>query len=107
MDGRVTLLVQPLPGLRLMEDGKTEEGSIIALRREGDECLYVPWSEKGMCWIPIGEFSVDPAAVTPIDLLEEPSEEEPTEPAEGISEIQAHKTPFGGRPLKRREMMGG
>lgn len=112
MDGKVTMLVNALPGLRLLGEGKTEEGSIIALRREGDECLYVPRTEdeKGMVWIPVGEFSVDPEAVTPVEFLDEPGEETPGEEGgEGgePTEVLKKGTPFGGRPLKRRETTGG
>jgi len=111
MDGKVTMLVNALPGLRLLGEEKTEEGSIIALRREGDECLYVPRTEneKGMCWIPVGEFSVDPEAVTPVEFLDETTGGEGEQPVEGEepAEIPSRKTPFGGRQLKRRETTGG
>ncbi|MGI0148685.1 MAG: hypothetical protein ACREDF_04035 [Thermoplasmata archaeon] len=110
MDGKVTLLVNALPGLRLFQEGKTEEGSIIALRRDGDECLYVPRTEedKGMDWIPVREFSVDPEAVTPVEFLEDPQpgEGEAPEAEEGAVEVPSRKGPFGGRQLKRRETTG-
>ena len=111
MDGKVTMLVTPLPGLRLLGGGKTEDGSIIALRRDGEECLYVPRTEdeRGMCWIPIGEFSVDPEAVPPVEFLEQLPLEGEGHPAESEepSEVPSRKDPFGGRKLKRRETIGG
>lgn len=113
MESRITLLVQPLPGLRLLGDGKKEDGSIIALRHDGDECLYVPRTEdeKGMEWIAIAQFSVDPEAVTPVDLLEQPSEEEQPE-VEGEEGSESQETssrsgPFGGHRLKRRTEVAG
>jgi hypothetical protein len=113
MDGKVTMFVNALPGLRLLGEGKTEEGSIIALRREGDECLYVPRTEdeKGMSWIPVSEFSVDPEAVTPVEFLDETPPGEGEEQPEGEggepTEVPSKRGPFGGRPLKRRETTGG
>ncbi len=113
MDGKVTMLVNALPGLRLLGEGKTEEGSIIALRRDGDECLYVPRmeDEKGMVWIPVGEFSVDPEAVTPPEFLEEPApgEGEPVVDGEPTA-VEAEQPPTErpsrtgpmGRALRRR-----
>jgi hypothetical protein len=108
MDGKITMLVTPLPGLRLMGEGKEpEDGSIIAFRKDGDECLYVPHDEKGMEWIPVGQFSVDPEAVAPIEYEEEPGEVPAEEtPAEEPREIPTRKSPFGGRPLKRRGTSG-
>jgi hypothetical protein len=112
MESGVTLLIHPLPGVRIVPDGKKEAGSIIALRRDGDECLYVPDTEeeKGMEWLPIGQFSVDPEAVAIPDLEPavaevepgtEPIEEQPQtdEPAESAP---VRKGPFG-RGLKRRK----
>lgn len=117
MEGKVTLLMQALPGLRLFaeaEGKEPEDGSIIALRKDGDECLYVPRTddEKGMEWIPIGQFSVDPEAVTPIDILEQPGEEgeivdEATPESGGPREVPTRKSPFGGRQLKRRQQTEG
>lgn len=108
MDGKVTLLLQALPGLRLLGEGKTEEGSIIALRRDGDECLYVPRTEdeKGMTWIPVAEFSVDPEAVTPPEFLEEEPGGEEEVGGEGgePAETTPRTGPFGGRQFKRREV---
>lgn len=109
MDGKVTLLLQALPGLRLLGEEKTEEGSIIALRRDGDECLYVPRTEdeKGMEWIPIAQFSVDPEAVTPVEFVEEaPAEGETVEEGGEPAEVKPRTGPFGGRQLKRREVTG-
>lgn len=111
MENRVTLLLQPLPGLRLIEGGTTEEGSIVALRKDGDECLYVSGGEedKGMVWIPVGEFSVDPEAVTPPDFFEEPQPggEAPAEGGEEqpVSEKPSRSGPMGR--LRRRPEIGG
>lgn len=117
MDNRITLFIQPLTGLRLLGEEKTEEGSIIALRKDGDECLYVPRTEdeRGMTWIPIGEFSVDPEAVTPVEFSEaepQPGEGEETPQGEGEGGDQPHEVtprsgPFGGRKLKRRTEVDG
>lgn len=110
MEGKVTLFLQALPGIRLLGEGKTEEGSIIALRRDGDEALYVPRTEeeKGMTWIPVGEFSVDPEAVTPVEFLEDGQnpDEGQVEQGEEATEQSIRTGPFGGRQLKRREVKG-
>jgi hypothetical protein len=111
-ENRVTLLIQALPGLRIIDEGKTEEGSILALRHDGDECLYTPTTgdTKGMEWIPVGQFSVHPDAVTPVELLErEEGEEEMVEGDEEggePAEKSSRSGPFGHN-LRRRPELGG
>lgn len=106
MDGHLTMLMAPLTGYRLLDGGKLEEGSIIGFRRDGEECLYVPRTEeeKGMEWILIGQFSVDPEAVTPPDILptEEPPSGEEAAPQEGGEpSADSGRGPFG-RSVRRR-----
>lgn len=107
MDDRLTMLMAPLTGYRLLDGGTLEEGSIIGFRKGGDECLYVPRTEeeKGMEWIPVGSFSVDPEAVTPPDMLPDPAAETPPgEEAHQEGEPSAPdqgRGPFG-RSVRRR-----
>lgn len=99
IDG-VTMLVAPLPGVRLVdgnEDG--EDGSALGFRKGGDEVLFASWdTEKNvpMAWIPVGEFSPEPSAIIPTDYEEAPGEGQP----DGTSEKSG--SPFGrGGPRKR------
>jgi hypothetical protein len=111
MESQITMLISPLPGLRLLGgDAEPEQGSVIAFRKNGDEALFASWNdeegqEKGLAWIPVGEFSVNPDSVTPPEILEEepqpgdePQEDQPTTQRKGRG------GPFGGLP--RREVKG-
>lgn len=109
MDSGVTFLMTPIPGQRIV-DGKEpddwEDGSVLALRRNGDEVLFASWdvdSPKGMAWIPVAEFSPDPEAIQPPGL--EHGEDQPEQPADetGASERPSTAGPFGrGGGLRRR-----
>ncbi len=110
MDGSITMLMQPLPGIRLTT-GKEDDGSILGFRHGGDEVLFASWhdveaEEKAMEWIPIAEFSPDPEFFRPPDIEPQP-EEQPTEAADGTQERPVESGPFGGgvrrRPGLRKE----
>lgn len=105
MEPQITMLLNPLPGIRVVDGQEDEDGSIVAFRKGGDEALFASWdvdTAKGMKWIPIEEFSVDPEAVKPADLDEgQPGTEE--QPAEGETpvEVPSKKGPFGN--IRRRK----
>ena len=109
MDSGVTFLMTAIPGQRIVNekdlDDGFEDGSVLALRKGGDEVLFASWDlekPKGMTWIPVGEFSPDPEAIQPPGL-EQPADE-PEQPAEdGPSERPSAAGPFGrGGGLRRR-----
>jgi hypothetical protein len=111
MQDGVTMLVSPLPGVRLIEESDGEDGSILAFRKGGDEVLFTSWdteTPKGMTWIPVREFSPDPEAVRPPDIFPAETEEQPTE--EETTETEGDTTrektsqsgPFGKGGLRRR-----
>lgn len=112
MENQVTMLITPLPGLRLLGgDAEPEQGSILAFRKNGDEGLFASWNdeegqEKGLAWIPIGEFSVNPDAVSPPEIEEEPVPGEEEQPGEEQppTERKSRSGPFGS--LRRRETKG-
>jgi len=109
MQHEITMLVSPIPGIRLVEGKDSEDGSMIALRKSGDEILFASWETespesdrgRGMTWIPVGEFSPDPESIRPPEILEETGEEEAEEQADGTKEKPGN--PFGGqRGLRKR-----
>ena len=104
MDGAITMLMQPMPGIRLTP-GKEDDGSIVGFRRGGDEVLFVSWhdaerEERPMEWLPLAEFSPDPEYVRPPDV--EPAGEPATEADDGTTEHQSQAGPFGGGGVRRR-----
>jgi hypothetical protein len=110
MDSGVTFLMTPLPGQRIV-DGKDpddwEDGSVLALRKGGDEVLFASWeveNPKGMTWIPVGEFSPDPESVQPPNLEREEEHLEPPADETGASERPSAAGPFGrgSGSLRRR-----
>lgn len=103
----ITLIVNPQPGVRLLGGNAVEDGAILAFRKGGDEVLFGSLSDdnRPLVWIPVGEFSIDPGAIEPVEIEpgggeepddrreEEPAEEPPQGPAE---EPQSEgTTPFG------------
>lgn len=104
----ITVLMHPLPGQRVVEGQEPEDGSILAYRKDGDEGLFASWfvdedkPGKPMVWIPVGEFSPDPEAIRPPEIIEEPGAEgEPQ--GEGASEHSVESGPFGrGRGRSKR-----
>lgn len=106
MDHSITMLVAPLPGIRLVEGNEEgESGSVLGFRKGGDEVLFASWSEEKdvpMVWIPLGEFSPDPEAIMPPDIVPAGEEEQP---AEGT--VEKPGNPFGrGGPRKRPGLEG-
>jgi hypothetical protein len=117
MESGITFLPVPIPGIRLSGNaGDGEDGSMIALRRGGEEILFASWEvdevegsddakARGMVWVPVGEFSPDPEAIRPPDIGVDdlPAEEQP----DGTAEREG--SPFGGARsgLKRRPTTGG
>ncbi len=106
MDNGVTMLITPIPGVRLVEGGDQEadnSGSILAFRKGGDEALFASWDgskDVPMVWIPISEFSPDPESIMPPDIV--PSDEPEQE---GTTEKPGN--PFGkGGPRKRPGLEG-
>lgn len=104
MQDGITMLVSPIPGVRLVGEKDQEDGSMIALRKSGDEILFASWDAeseesergRGMVWIPVGEFSPDPESIRPPDI----GVEEEEEPQEGDTK-EKPGNPFG-RGLRRR-----
>lgn len=102
----ITVLMQPLPGQRIGDGAEPEDGSVLAYRKDGDECLFASWhidedEEKPgrpMVWIPVGEFSPDPEAIRPPEIVDG-AESEPSD-APGIQERPSVEGPFG-RPRSR------
>lgn len=99
----IQVLMTPLPGRRLIQDKDPDDGSILAYRKGGDEGLFASWNadeDVPMQWIPVGEFSPDPEAIRPPEILEE----EPTVPAgDGTQERPVVEGPFGrGRGRSKR-----
>ncbi len=100
------ILMTPLPGQRIVDGQEPEDGSILAYRKDGDEGLFASWfidedenkPGKPMVWIPISEFSPDPEAIRPPEIVEG---EAPTE--EGTTERPVVEGPFGrGRGRSKR-----
>jgi hypothetical protein len=111
-DSRIVVLPIPLPGQRIFGDGQDpEDGSILAYRKEGDEGLFASWfldedetkPGKPMVWIPVGEFSPDPEAIRPPEIVEE-AEGQPSD--EGATERPSEQGPFG-RPRGGRSKRPG
>lgn len=111
-DLRIVVLPIPLPGQRILEGQDPEDGSILAYRKEGDEGLFASWfldedenkPGKPMVWIPVGEFSPDPEAIRPPEIVEE-GEEQPSG-EEGATERSSEQGPFG-RPRGGRSKRPG
>jgi len=102
MDPQITMLLTPLTGLRLIPDKDPEAGSVIAFRKGGDEALFASWDEeRGMEWIPVGEFCMDPPEG--YDEGQPPAEEQPTG-EEPVTEVPTRKSPFGGGVRRRKEL---
>jgi len=107
----VTILMSAIPGVRILGEEELEDGSMVALRKGGDEILFASWENdekehpKGMVWIPVSEFSPDPEAIRPPEIQEGPDPALPDDapesaPAEdGTSEKPGN--PFG-RNLRKR-----
>ncbi len=99
MDPQITMLISPLTGLRLIPDKDPEAGSVIAFRKGGDEALFASWDEeRGMEWIPVGEFCMDPPEGYGD---EQPGTEEQQTETDGVTEVPTRKAPFGG--VRRRK----
>lgn len=110
MENAIQVLMTPLPGQRLVEGQEAEDGSILAYRKCGDEGLFASWfldededkPGKPMVWIPIGEFSPDPEAIRPPEII---TDEVPTDAADGTGtqERPIVEGPFGrGRGRSKR-----
>lgn len=99
----ITVLMTPLPGRRLADGKEPEDGSILAYRKSGDEGLFASWNaeeDQPMTWIPVGEFSPDPEAIRPPEIVEE---EQPQEAGDGTQERPVVEGPFGrGRGRSKR-----
>lgn len=104
----IMILMTPLPGQRIVDGQEPEDGSILAYRKDGDEGLFASWfidededkPGKPMVWIPINEFSPDPEAIRPPDIVQEPGE---GEGGEGVQEKPVVEGPFGrGRGRSKR-----
>ncbi len=95
--GDMILTPGPLPGSRKIGTGQYEDGSILAFRKDGEEVLYASQSDerKGLIWIPVTEFIVNPAEIEPLEE-EAPAGEEsvPGEEPAGPEE----KVPTGEEP---------
>lgn len=93
----MTVLMTPLPGQRLIVDQDPEDGSVLAYRKGGDEALFASWDadvSKGMTWIPVSEFSPDPEAIRPPEIIEEEQPQESTD-GSGTTERPIVEGPFG------------
>jgi hypothetical protein len=104
----IMVLMAPLPGQRLVDGAEPEDGSILAYRKNGDEGLFASWfiddredkPGRPMVWIPIGEFSPDPEAIRPPEIVETG---EPQETDDGSQERPVEEGPFGrGRRRSQR-----
>ena len=99
--GGIQVLITPLPGQRITRDTEPEDGSVLAYRNNGDECLFASWDDgetpRGMAWIPVGEFSPDPEAIRPPDIEEAPGEGTPIDDGTGTTETDPGHGPMGGR----------
>jgi hypothetical protein len=101
----ITILMAPLPGQRLVDGGEPEDGSVLAYRKGGDEALFASWdadNSRPMAWIKIGEFSPDPEAIRPPEIVEE---DQPSvqEAEDGTQERPVVEGPFGrGRGRSKR-----
>jgi len=103
MESGIQVLMTPLPGRRLIDGKDPEDGSILAYRKGGDEGLFASWNaeeDQPMAWIPVGEFSPDPEAIRPPEIVE--GEEEPTPAEDGTTEKPVVQGPFGRGGLRRR-----
>lgn len=106
MESGITVLMTALPGRRLIDGKDPEDGSVLAYRKAGDEALFASWDadeDRGMTWIPVGEFSPDPEAIRPPDLTDDPQEPQPSADGSGTSERPVTHGPFGrGSRLRSR-----
>lgn len=101
--GGIQVLMAALPGQRVTPGLDVEDGSVLAYRGNGDECLFASWEDdpkdpnrgKGMVWIPVGEFSPDPEAIKPPDIVET-TESEPIDDGTGTTEADPGHGPMGG-----------
>jgi hypothetical protein len=109
MENAIQVLMSPLPGQRLIEGQEAEDGSILAYRKCGDEGLFASWfldedenkPGKPMVWIKISEFSPDPEAIRPPEIMEgNPEENPPQDAGDGTQERPIVEGPFG-RPRGR------
>lgn len=108
MDSGITVLMTALPGQRITDEKDPENGSVLAYRKGGDECLFASWDaeeSKGMAWIPVSEFSPDPEAIMPPDIEDQPQEPE-TETTDGTTERPSAPGPFGRGPSSLRRRPG-
>lgn len=112
MESGLTVLMAPLPGQRIVEGADPEDGSILAYRKGGDEGLFASWfiddnedkPGRPMVWIPISEFSPDPEAIRPPEIVEEGQEQiQESTDGTGTQDRPIVEGPFGrGRGLRRR-----
>jgi hypothetical protein len=106
MESGLTVLMTALPGQRITDPEKPEDGSILAYRKHGDEALFSSWdteNAKGMVWIPVTEFSPDPEAIQPPNLEQQEEPVEQPEDGTGAAERPITQGPFGrGGNLRRR-----
>lgn len=104
MQDGITMLIAPLPGVRLGENKELDQdGSILGFRKNGDEVLFTSWDVEdrgGMQWIPVTEFAPEPDSVMPPEVLAEQQTEEVVE--EGAAEKPSSSGPFGRGGLRRR-----
>lgn len=105
MESGIQVLMTPLPGQRLIDGAEPEDGSVLAYRKGGDEALFASWDAevpKPMTWIPVGEFSPDPEAIRPPEIVEEEPTQEATD-GTGTQERPVVEGPFGrGRGRSKR-----
>lgn len=100
--GGIQALITPLPGQRISDKENPDDGSVLAYRKDGEECLFASWNAEepqGMIWIPIGEFSPDPEAIQPPDIVQENEEGQPDN--SGTTESAPSHGPMGGRQAPR------
>lgn len=104
--GGIQVLISALPGQRVTPGLDVEDGSVLAYRGNGDECLFASWEDdpknpdrgKGMVWIPVGEFSPDPEAIKPPDIDDGQGDEgAPIDDGSGTTEADPGHGPMGGR----------
>jgi hypothetical protein len=117
--GGIQVLMTALPGQRVTKGAPPEDGSVLAYRSNGDECLFASWEDedeergKGMAWIPVGDFSPDPESIRPPDILEgTETEGAPIDDGSGTTEADPGHGPMGGKSggrsgLRRRPTVEG
>jgi len=116
--GGIQVLMSPVPGQRVTEGKDPEDGSILAFRNGGEECLFASWEAdekdeergRGMAWIPVGEFSPDPEAIRPPEIVDgAPEQQQQPEDETGTTERPVGHGPMGGRTtrLPRRPSVEG